>query len=73
MGTSGTESTTSHTTRMVEVDFNDFNIIWEDSGFDDVKELEVETCYDAEEEVSYYDAEVEDCNYYCFAEDCYDF
>ena len=58
----------------MEVDVSDFNLIWEDSVYDDVKELEVETCYDTEEEVSYHDAEVEeDYDYYCFAEDCYDY
>ena len=51
-----------------ELEIDNSDIVW-----DDAKELEVETCYDAEEEVSYHDAEVEDCNYYCFAEDCYDF
>ena len=51
-----------------ELEIDNSDIVW-----DDAKELEVETCYDAEEEVSYYDAEVEDCNYYCFAEDCYDY
>ena len=56
----------------VEVDVSDFNLIWENSGYDDVKELEVETCFDTEEEVNYHDAEVEDYDYYCFAEDCYD-
>ena len=61
---SGTESSTSHTTRN-EVE-DDFNITWEDSGYDDAKELEVETCYDAEEEVSYHNAEAEDCDYYCY-------
>ena len=64
----------------VEVDFGD--IIWEDSGFDDAaKEIEgesccydaeVETCFDAEEEIGYLDAEVEDCYYLC-DEDCYDY
>ena len=57
----------------VEVDVSNFNLIWENSGYDDVKELEVETCFDAEEEVNYHDAEVEDYDYYCFAEDCYDY
>ena len=51
-----------------ELEIDNSDIVW-----DDAKELEVETCYDAEEEVSYHDAEVEDCNYYCFAEDCYDY
>ena len=53
----------------VEVDFSDFNIIW-----DNANELEVDDCYfnAEEEEISHHDDEVEDCNYYCFAEDCYD-
>ena len=56
----------------VEVSFGD--IIWEDYGFDDAKEIEVQSdCQDAGVESYCYDAEVEDCSYYCFAEDCYNY
>ena len=62
----------------VEVDVSDFNLIWEDSGYDDVKELEVETCFDTEVETCYYDAEVENCSYddevvYCYDAEVEDF
>ena len=56
-----------------ELEINNSDIIWEDSGFDDAKELEVQFyCQDSEVESDCYDAKVEDCNYYYFAEDCYD-
>ena len=50
----------------VEVDFNDFNIIWEDSGFEDAKDLEVEYCCQDAEVETCYDAEV------CYYETCFD-
>ena len=80
----GQELVYDHSTQL-EFGVDDF--ILEDSGFDDPKELamescchdpEVETCYDAAVEDSDYNAELEYCDnnaedYYCFAEDCYDY
>jgi len=80
----GQELVYDHSTQL---EFGADDFILEDSGFDDPKELamescchdpEVETCYDAEVEDSDYNAELEYCDnnaedYYCFAEDCYDY